>query len=94
MNSEGKAARTTEIIASSPRSFQDAVTVGFQRASKTLRGITGLKVSDQRCRVEDAPSLLMFIIVLSQKKQITIWDGLWLNPLCTSRSIADFTRIV
>jgi flavin-binding protein dodecin len=53
MNSEGRAARTTEIIASSPRSFQDAVTVGFQRASKTLRGITGLKVSDQRCRVED-----------------------------------------
>ena len=53
MNTEGKAARTTEIIASSPRSFQDAVTVGFQRASKTLRGITGLKVSDQRCRVED-----------------------------------------
>jgi hypothetical protein len=53
MNSEGRAARTTEIIASSSRSFQDAVTVGFQRASKTLRGITGLKVSDQRCSVED-----------------------------------------
>lgn len=53
MNKEGRAARTTEVIASSPRSFQDAVTIGFNRASKTLRGITGLRVSDQRCRVED-----------------------------------------
>jgi flavin-binding protein dodecin len=53
MGIEGRAARTTEIIASSPRSFQDAVNVGFQRASKTIRGITGLRVGDQRCRVED-----------------------------------------
>lgn len=53
MQTGARAARTTEIIASSTRSFHDAVTVGFQRASKTLRGITGLKVSDQRCRVED-----------------------------------------
>lgn len=27
--------------------------VGFKRASKTLRGITGLRVKDQRCSVED-----------------------------------------
>jgi len=27
--------------------------VGFKSASKTLRGITGLKVKDQRCSVED-----------------------------------------
>jgi len=53
MSANGRAARNTVIIASSPRSFHDAVTVGFQRAAKTLRGITGLRVSDQRCRVED-----------------------------------------
>jgi hypothetical protein len=53
MSIEGRAARTTEVIASSPRSFQDAVSIGFQRASKTLRGITGLRVSDFRCSVED-----------------------------------------
>ena len=53
MSVNGRAARNTVIIASSPRSFHDAVNVGFQRASKTLRGITGLRVSDQRCRVED-----------------------------------------
>jgi flavin-binding protein dodecin len=27
--------------------------VGFKRAARTLRGITGLKVKDMRCRVED-----------------------------------------
>ncbi len=43
--------RNAVIIASSPRSFHDAINVGFQRASKTLRGITGLRVSDQRCGV-------------------------------------------
>jgi flavin-binding protein dodecin len=53
MRSEGRVARETEIIASSPISFDDAVTNGFKRALKTLRGITGLKVTDQRCKVED-----------------------------------------
>jgi flavin-binding protein dodecin len=52
MSIEGRAARTTEIVASSARSFHDAINVGFQRASKTLRGITGLRVGDQRCKVE------------------------------------------
>ena len=46
-------ARNTEIIASSPKSFDDAVMVGFRRALKTLRGITGFKVTNERCKVED-----------------------------------------
>lgn len=37
-------ARVTEIVASSTKSWQDAADQGFQRASKTLRGITGLRV--------------------------------------------------
>jgi flavin-binding protein dodecin len=53
MKSEGRVARVTEVIAGSPKSFEDAVAVGFKRAAKTLRGITGLKVSDMRCKVED-----------------------------------------
>jgi dodecin len=53
MRSEGRVARETEIIASSPISFDDAVMNGFKRALKTLRGITGLKVTDHRCKVED-----------------------------------------
>ena len=53
MRADGRVARVTEVIAGSQKSFEDAVNVGFKRASKTLRGITGLKVKDQRCRVED-----------------------------------------
>ena len=37
-------ARVTEIVASSTKSWQDAADQGFKRASKTLRGITGIRV--------------------------------------------------
>ena len=50
---DGRVARETEIISSSPKSFDDAVQVGFKRASRTLRGITGIKVGDWRCKVEN-----------------------------------------
>jgi dodecin len=53
MKDVGRVARVTEIVAGSPKSFEDAVKVGFMRASRTLRGITGLRVTEQRCRVED-----------------------------------------
>ena len=47
-----RVARVTEIIAASPKSFEDAITAGFKRATKTLRGITGIKVIEQRLAVE------------------------------------------
>ena len=50
--SEGRVARVTEIIAASSISFEDAVNKGFARATKTLRGITGMKVLEQRVAVE------------------------------------------
>jgi flavin-binding protein dodecin len=53
MRSDGRVARITEVVAGSPKSFDDAIVVGFKRAARTLRGITGLKVKDMRCRVED-----------------------------------------
>lgn len=53
MRTEGRVARVTEIIAGSQKSFEDAILIGFKRASKTLRGITGLRVKEQRARVED-----------------------------------------
>lgn len=53
MRPEGRVARVTEIIAGSQKSFEDAILIGFKRASKTLRGITGLRVKEQRARVED-----------------------------------------
>ena len=49
-----RVARVTEIIAASPKSFEDAIQVGFTRATKTLRGITGLRIMEMRVAVEDA----------------------------------------
>ena len=45
-------ARVTKITASSPTGFQDAVQEAIDRASKTLRGITGLEVLSQKAKVE------------------------------------------
>ena len=46
-------ARITHIIAESPKGFDDAVKVGFARAAKTLRGITGLRIVEKRVSVKD-----------------------------------------
>jgi len=48
-----RVARVTEIISASPLSFDDAVKVGFERAMKTLRGVTGIKILEQRVSVEN-----------------------------------------
>jgi len=48
-----RVARATEIIAASPKSFDDAVQVGFARANKTLRGSTGMRVVEFRVAVEN-----------------------------------------
>jgi hypothetical protein len=50
---EKRVARVTDIIAASPVSFDDAIKVGFERATRTLRGITGLKIIEQRIAVDD-----------------------------------------
>jgi flavin-binding protein dodecin len=49
---QDRVARVTEIIAASPKSFEDAIRVGFKRATKTLRGITGMRLVEQRVAVE------------------------------------------
>jgi flavin-binding protein dodecin len=46
-------ARVTQAIAESPVSFADALQLGFKRATQTLRGITGLRVLEQRISVKD-----------------------------------------
>lgn len=51
---EPRVARVTEIIAGSPKGFDDAVRVGFARAMKTLRGITGLRIIEFRVAVENS----------------------------------------
>ena len=47
-------ARVTKVTAASPRSWQDAVASGLKRASKTLRGITGLEVVSMKAHIEKA----------------------------------------
>ena len=46
-------ARVTEIIASSTDGFEAAINDGLERASKTLRGITGLHVVSLKAAVEN-----------------------------------------
>jgi len=41
-------ARVTEIIAGSPKSFDDAVKVGVKRATKTLKNVKGAWVKSQK----------------------------------------------
>jgi flavin-binding protein dodecin len=48
-----RVARVSEIIAASPVSFDEAIKAGFERASRTLRGITGLRILEQRVAIED-----------------------------------------
>ncbi len=45
-------ARVTEIRASSPDGFLEAVNEGLARARKTLRNITGLEITGKRVKVE------------------------------------------
>jgi len=45
-------AKVTEIIASSPKSFDDAVAAGIARADKTLKNIRGAWIAEQKVAVE------------------------------------------
>lgn len=46
-------ARVTEITAESPNSFDDAVKVGIERATKTLKHVKHAWVEDQTVSVEN-----------------------------------------
>ena len=46
-------ARVTEITSSSPKSFDDAVQIGIQRANKTLKNVKGAWIDNQKVIVEN-----------------------------------------
>lgn len=46
-------AKITEISAASTKSFEHAVQVGIERASKTLKNISGAWVKDQKVDIEN-----------------------------------------
>jgi hypothetical protein len=45
-------AKVTEIIASSPKSFEDAVQKGLARANKTLKNVRGAWIAEQKVKVD------------------------------------------
>ena len=45
-------AKVTEIITSSEKDFEDAIKTGIARASKTLSGMKGAWVKDQKVVIE------------------------------------------
>ncbi len=46
-------ARVTEIIASSDKSFEDAVKIGIDRATKTLKNVKGAWVKSEKVVIDD-----------------------------------------
>jgi flavin-binding protein dodecin len=46
-------ARVTEIIAASPKSFEDALQVGVARANKTLQNVKSAWIEDQKVVIEN-----------------------------------------
>lgn len=46
-------AKIVQIVATSEKSFDDAVQKGVKKAAKTLRNITGVKVIDWTGKVKD-----------------------------------------
>jgi hypothetical protein len=66
-------AKVTEIIASSKKSFEDAINEGIKRACKTLDGVTGAWVQDQKIVIEKGKAVeyrvnLKITFVLKEKK--------------------------
>lgn len=46
-------ARISEISSVSPKSFQDAIVLGIERANKTLKNVKGAWVKDQEVLIEN-----------------------------------------
>jgi dodecin len=53
----GTGARVTEISARSDSSFEDAVKVGLDRATSTLRGVTSAWVKEQSIDIENGAAV-------------------------------------
>lgn len=57
-------ARVTEIISSSPESFEDAVRKGLKRASKTLKNVRGAWVDGQKVECDAQGHVKEFRVIL------------------------------
>lgn len=57
-------AKVTEIIASSPKSFEDAINVGVARAHKTLKHLKSAWVQNQQIKLDDAGQITEYRVQL------------------------------
>ncbi len=71
-------ASVTEIVASSPLGWEEAMAEGLSRASRTLRNITGVEVISQKARIENG-QVLEFRITLKINFILDEWTdaGHW-----------------
>lgn len=56
-------ARTTEISARSEKSFEDAIRIGVERATKTLRNVQAAWVKEQEVKIEN-DRLAVFQVIM------------------------------
>lgn len=57
-------AKVSEIIASSPNSFDDALKVGVARAHKTLKNLKSAWVENQQVKLDDNGQILEYRVQL------------------------------
>ena len=57
-------AKVSEIIASSPKSFDDALKVGVARAHKTLKNVKSAWIESQQVNLDDKGQILEYRVQL------------------------------
>ena len=57
-------AKVTEILASSPRSFDDAIKVGVARAQKTVRHLKSAWIQSQQVKLDDQGQITEYRVQL------------------------------
>lgn len=56
-------ARITTLSANSKTSFDDAIKEGIERANKTLRGVTGAWVKEQKVEISDGTVVAWHVVL-------------------------------
>ena len=57
-------AKVSEIIASSPKSFDDAIKIGVARAQKTLKNLKSAWVQNQQIKLDDKGQITEYRVQL------------------------------
>jgi flavin-binding protein dodecin len=57
-------ARVTEIKASSPKSFDDAIKLGIARATKTLKNVKSAWIQDQEILVDESGKVCEYRVAM------------------------------